>query len=619
MKKIFIFCLLLVSFAMAQRQRVVVLPSLADADAKLTPKQLNILTDDIRSIVPKVLPQTEFYLPPTDEVTKRLGDQAFVKACKEGVCLGSLVDDLEANFGARCEIYAVGEQLYLKFELYGTLKGQSAAGTIDQFNDPVKNFADMQAKIKAKVPGIFEMIVKSPQQVCEAKGQEWAWINGDCKSSVQIARETCVAMGNTWINGDCKSQAQIACEVMAGRKWTGMECKTVEQIECEKKDGIWENGICKSKTQIMQNMGGGNYFVARITTIPAGATMYLNGAPYAGCEKTPCTVSAYDNKIKLSARLNEYKTADTTVVITQPNQPVNINLEPRDYAVHFESTPSQIYLQFEGKNSSCQKTPCKAYLKKGNARVSASMDLYDAKDTTIFVAEDNQRVKLNLTPNYGTLNLNTKGENWNLTVDNKAYALDDAKFLPGTYNVKLTNECYEDINFSVEMKKGESTVFDISDKITQKKGGVDLHVKYKGREQKEPVFIDGNEVGKTPFKEVIPICTKKVELGKDKEWISLYDLKRGKTVEYTQDMSTAGSTLLGLALSAASGVFLYLAFDQNAKASDYMNKYNKLNSGIPSEYDSLRKDANDAKKKVNPFLITGAALGVSAIGVFIWF
>jgi len=77
---------------------------------------------------------------------------------------------LQANFGARCDAYAVGGQLYLKFELYGTFKGQNEAQTIDQFNDPVKNFADMQSVIKKKVPAIFNMITKSPQDACEAGG-----------------------------------------------------------------------------------------------------------------------------------------------------------------------------------------------------------------------------------------------------------------------------------------------------------------------------------------------------------------------------------------------------------------------------------------------------------------
>jgi len=602
---------------------VVVLPSLADPDAKLTPKQLDLLTEDIRTIVARTLPNTAFNLLKQDEVMKKLGDQAFVRACKEGVCVGSLVESVDANFGARCEIYTVNQQSYMKFELYGTLKGQTEAGTIDQFNDPVKNFADMQAKIKAKVPGMFEMIIKSPQEICEAKGREWTWANGACKSSMQIVREACEAVGNTWINGECKSKAQITCEVMAGRKWTGEECKTLEQIECEKKDGRWESGVCRSNAQIDME-------------------------------------------------------------------------ESKDYSVYFESSPMGALLNFNGKTSLCI-TPCKAKLKKGSVKVQASLDLYDAKDTTISVqANDSQRVHLNLDRNYGTLNIKTKGDGWNLMIENKPFSLNDVRLLPGTHEIKLTHpcyddisikanvkkgedevldlsndavfkcgtleikseygrwnlgiggndnkfhdlqyadkalllpgtykihlrsetpQCYEDIDFNAEIKKGETRAYDVFTMITPRTANLALYVQYKGRDREEPVFIDGMEVGKTPFKKPIPACSKKVEFGKDKLQVNLDSLKLGG-VEYTHKLPTLKSTLLSLAIGLASGVFLYNAYALNADANYYMDEYNNLSSGKISEYDRNRKSAKDAKDKVPFYLISGGVLAVSAVGVYIWF
>ncbi len=162
--------------------------------------------------------------------------------------MGQLVKLLQVNFGARCDAYAAGGQLYLKFELYGTLKGQSEAQTIDQFNDPVKNFAEMQALIKKKVPAIFDKITKSPQEVCEAGRNIWE--NGVCKTAVQIAKEVCQSEGKNWIDGACKPRAQIACEVTTGRKWVDGECKTVEQIACESKGNVWVNGVCRSQVAV---------------------------------------------------------------------------------------------------------------------------------------------------------------------------------------------------------------------------------------------------------------------------------------------------------------------------------------------------------------------------------
>jgi hypothetical protein len=122
---------------------------------------MDVLKEDVRTIVTKtILPKGGFYLMKQDIVKEALGDEAFVNACEEGTCVGDLVKKVQANFGARCDIYTVNKQLYLKFELYGTLKGQKEAGTIAQFNEPVQNFAEMQAMIKKEVPAMFDNIAK---------------------------------------------------------------------------------------------------------------------------------------------------------------------------------------------------------------------------------------------------------------------------------------------------------------------------------------------------------------------------------------------------------------------------------------------------------------------------
>ncbi len=238
-----IFLIFFASFAFAQRQSVVVLPSLATQEANLTPKQKELLTEEVRTIAAK-LPSANFFLVKQDEVNEVLGDEAVFNACEEGTCVGQLVKQLQATFGARCDVYTVEKQMYLKFELYGTLKGLSEAQTIDQFNEPVKDFAEMQTVIKAKVPIIFDIITKPPQEVCEAEGN--AWVNGVCKTQASIAKETCEAGGKTWIGGACKSSAQIACEATPGQKWTGEDCKSDEHIACESEGKIWESGVCKS-------------------------------------------------------------------------------------------------------------------------------------------------------------------------------------------------------------------------------------------------------------------------------------------------------------------------------------------------------------------------------------
>ncbi|MCL1967018.1 MAG: hypothetical protein FWF67_03980 [Fibromonadales bacterium] len=715
MKKAIVLCLLLVSFAMSQKYVTVVLPTLAldpETRAKLTPQQLDIITEDVRDIVAKH--NTHFNLMKQDEVKNKLGDEAFVEGCKEGSCVGDFVSKVEADLGARCDVYTANGQMYMKFELYGTLKGDSIARTINQFsNEEVKSFAEVRARIKAKVPAIIEEVTKTPQQICDAKGKGWMLVGGVCKSLTEIAREKCDAKGKEWtlVEGECKSLDQIACESTKGRQWVEDEkaCKTPQQI-CEGIGNVWLNGVCKAPTfaapvplpqQAAAGAAAGGFF-ANITTIPSGATLKLNGQPYPSCPKTPCSISTYDKTIRIAAILGEYKIADTTFTIMQPGQLVTIKLEPDDYTVYFESDPSGVLLSFNGEaNRQCPRTPCRAELKKGSVKVTATptSNLYEAKDTTIHVLpNDKQQVKLNLSGKYGTLAVKTKGDGWSLTVDGTAYSISGTKLLPGhhkaklthelyedidfnveikkgvntvfdasdklvhrfgylkikpddynwvasidgrsynsrslapllpgVYQAKLTDECYEDIDFEAEIKRGENSVIDVSEKMKPKTASLGLYVKYKGREQKEPVFIDGKEAGRTPFKELVPACSdfSVAEVGNDKVKVDLGNLKNGG-VEYTYNLPTLKSTLLSVALGTVGVVLLYNAYsynsDQKAKVNDYMNEYNRLNSPYLLEYDNLRKNATDANDKIagktNLYLITGGAFVVSAVGVYLWF
>jgi len=247
--KTLIFCLLATALAMAQRQSIVVLPSIADPETKISPRELELLTENVRSIIPSVLPLKDFNLLKQDAVLERLGAEGLFAACKEGSCVGDLVARVQADFGARCEVISVNKQLYLKFELYGTLRGENDAGTIDQFNDPVKDFNAMLALLDKKAPDAFKKIVSK--------------------------------------TAPAPTQTPVPTAPV---------------------------------------IGGGGGVVAHITTEPSGAALEINGIPYSSCPKTPCTISLYENRIKLSAILNEYETADTNLVITMPNQLVNIKL-----------------------------------------------------------------------------------------------------------------------------------------------------------------------------------------------------------------------------------------------------------------------------------------------------
>jgi len=675
-----------------------------------------------------------------DEVNEQLGDSATVSACEGGSCVGALVKQLQANFGARSDISVEGGQLYIKFELYGTLKGQSEPQTIDQFNEKVKDFYEMIDIIKKKVPAIFEKIKKSPQENCIAEKK--MWVNNTCITSEQMKLDACEAEGKIWAEDGCKSQSQRVCEATKGKEWHGEECKTKEQADCEKKGNVWENGVCKLKAQAACENSGNLWmngackaptvtpapvapaakvpstpapvapssYQARVVTEPAGASVSMNGTEE--CLTTPCNISSYQSNVRLSAALSDYETADTTVAITRPNQIITIKLKPKGYYVSFAGEPSgaSLTLTLEGEQypQTCT-TPCYRSFKKGRVKVSASSDAYyERKDTSIFVTGvSSQRIDLKLNPNFGILNI--KGaDGWNLKIGDKLTPINNIRLLPGAYNAKLTHSDYEDIPFSVEMKKGEHKVFDISDKKLDKYGYLDIdpvysedigrgdswyltvgneafslgysnHIKLlhgehqirlthrcyeditaeaeigrnentyfdmsdklalkqgtlilrskrKVRNLTKPVFVNGKQVGETPFEGSVPLCSE-IKIGKEGKQEGVYvNLEQNKPVEYIQRETTTGSHVLGAVLDAAGAGLIGLSFyyfNQRDKAYDsYADmKPPPLDDGQkPSEYrsmyDSKWEEVGKNRSKGNMFLIAGGAVLAVGIGVHIWF
>jgi len=385
---------------MAQRQSVVVLPTIGDPEAKLSPRELELLTDKVRSIIPGILPLKDFNLLKQDAVLERLGAESFFAACKEGSCVGDLVSKVQADFGARVEVISVNKQLYLKFELYGTLRGEKDAGTIDQFNDPVKDFNAMQALLDKKVPIALKRIV---QEAAPAPQQ----------------------------------QAPSAAPAIGA-------------------------GV-----------------VAQITTEPAGAALEINGIPYPGCTKTPCAVSLYENRFKLSVSLQEYEIADSNVVITMPNQVVNIKLKPIMYRVNFTSRPSGAELSFDDKTRpECTQTPCSVEFPRSQIRVTANLNMYGIEDTTILVSQNNQQVNFALTQAFGTLRINPgyigelgMDEGWSLTINGKPQTSYENKLSTGRNSVKLAHRCYEDILAHIRIEKDKLETFSMTHGLQPKMDG----------------------------------------------------------------------------------------------------------------------------------------------------
>jgi len=153
-RKAIIFCLLAVALATAQpkRQSVAVLPSVGE----LEQQDLEFLTDKVREIASKTLPQKQFMLLKLDAIVNRVGEEELFRMCKEGVCIGELARKSSADYGARCDVFKRGKDLVLKFELYN-VKEEEIVETFTEYK--MKDFYAMLDLLDKRLPNAFKKML----------------------------------------------------------------------------------------------------------------------------------------------------------------------------------------------------------------------------------------------------------------------------------------------------------------------------------------------------------------------------------------------------------------------------------------------------------------------------
>jgi len=205
----------------------------------------------------------------------------------------------------------------------------------------------------------------------------------------------------------------------------------------------------------------------------------------------------------------------------------SVNSEPQGAALSFDGIP----------DDKCSRTPCKTERPEGDVRIIARLEQYETADTMVSIKQNNQNIAIILKPKFGVLEIKPAyldgiGENkqWDLTINDEYYSFGEIRLSPSSYAVKLNHECYENIGFEVGLQKGKREVFDMSEYIKLKKGGLVLRAEQVGEPASEPVFVNGEQVGETPFSGSIPLCAN-IEIGKNREKVEV-DLKHNDKVEH---------------------------------------------------------------------------------------
>ena len=209
------------------------------------------------------------------------------------------------------------------------------------------------------------------------------------------------------------------------------------------------------------------------------------------------------------------------------------------YLVNISSDPEGAGLSFNGLPlSNCKETPCKAELREGSVRIIANLEQYEIADTTVSIKQNNQSIRIRMKANFGVLEIKPvysdgigRDEQWGLSINGKTFSSFENRLSPNKYSVELSHRCYEDIIFEAGINKDKREVFDMASHTKLKKGGLVLNAERDGKPVSEVVYVNGVQVGETPFSGPVPLCAK-VEIGSGRELVNV-SLKHNDKVSHT--------------------------------------------------------------------------------------
>jgi len=209
------------------------------------------------------------------------------------------------------------------------------------------------------------------------------------------------------------------------------------------------------------------------------------------------------------------------------------------YLASISSDPEGASLSFNGvPDSRCTKTPCNVELGEGSVRIIAALEQYDMADTTVSIKQNNQSIRIRMKANFGVLEIKPaysdgigKNEPWSLAINGKAASAWENRLSPNKYKVELSHRCYEDLSFDVGINRDKREVFDMASYVKLKKGGLVLNAERDGKPVSEVVFVNGVQVGETPFSGSVAVCAR-VEIGSGREKVDVV-LKHNEKVTHT--------------------------------------------------------------------------------------
>ena len=101
-----------------------------------------------------------------------------------------------------------------------------------------------------------------------------------------------------------------------------------------------------------------------------------------------------------------------------------------------------------------------------------------------------------------------------ISIDGKKAFLGQNELIPGPHAVRIEHACFDPVEFNTIIQKQE--IKTMSDSLIRGLSGLELEVTKNNVPQAVPVFVDGVQVGTTPFASEVPLCAK-IEIEYDNE------------------------------------------------------------------------------------------------------
>src|SRR5574344_457629 len=280
----------------------------------------------------------------------------------------------------------------------------------------------------------------------------------------------------------------------------------------------------------------------------------------------------------------------------------------RQFIVKIQTTPAGAALSVDGRpEPKCRETPCNVQVTGGEHRFFVALENYDDLDTVFTVSKNGQTLGMTMLADFGTLTLAPKragdygnGSDLRITFDGQVSYAGERRVSPGTHSVEIMHPCYEPLKFDVSIAKGGKVRFDST--LTPAVGGLSLDAEANGEPQIVPVWVDGRDVGNTPYLGEVPLCAV-IQAGAERAPVSV-KLKYHETVEHTAHVAAGKVEPIVESVTTAADDSLQLDPDDSAAVDERDDSADAAAEAV---------NENDSGKHIKVVPIVLMSLGVVAL------